>query len=196
MTACVPVIPDNFQGNPTLQTPDLAPLPSAVVTTTLTSTVTIEITSTTTLLPTSRFTPIPSFTSTVHYGVEDSSTVTNLPIYFTETPIPDTDTPVSGTTTPIESVSLGKLPPNPIYKPVHIQNGSGKQVDITLDCTTNKGRQIILEYNNVKNLFTDIPEGNYVYVIFVGGRQLTGGFSFMTAPKLFITIYQERVAVH
>jgi hypothetical protein len=69
-------------------------------------------------------------------------------------------------------------------------------VDISLHCTTKKGLQAILEYNNIRNVFTMLPEGNYVYVVYVGGRQVVGGFSFLTAQKLFIDVYKDRVVIH
>jgi hypothetical protein len=189
LTACLPAISDNKRVNPILQTPVLESTPSGEFTTTKTSTASIELSSTATLIPTSQFTPIPSFTSAVEPAIE-------VPLIVTAIPISVTGIFISDTATPIESVGIDKLPSNTIYKPVHIQNISGKQVDITLHCTTNKGLQTILEYKNVKNLFTDLPEGDYVYVIFVGGRQLVGSFSFMTAAKLFITIHKDRVAIH
>jgi hypothetical protein len=195
LTACAPVIPDNVQGNPTLQTPVSALSPSAIATTSLTATLTIETISTAIFLPASQFTPIPSFTTTAGPGVEIPATAADFLISVTDTPIIDIETPFTGAATPLESVSLDKLSSNTLYKPVHIQNNSGKQIDINFQCTPNKGMQISLEYYNVKNLFANLPEGNYIYVIYVGGRQLSGGFSLMTAPKLFITIYKDRVVV-
>jgi hypothetical protein len=75
-------------------------------------------------------------------------------------------------------------------------NRSGTQADISLHCTTRKGQFTILEFENVRSLGIDAPLGDYVYVVYVGGRQLIGDFSFRTDQKLTITIYQDRVTVH
>ena len=40
-----------------------------------------------------------------------------------------------------------------------------------------------------------LPQGYYVYVVYVGGRQIIGNFSFLTAQKLLISIYQDRVVI-
>lgn len=40
-----------------------------------------------------------------------------------------------------------------------------------------------------------LPQGNYVYVVYVGGRQIIGSFSFFIAQKLIISIYQDRVVI-
>jgi hypothetical protein len=188
LTACMPVVSETTQIAPTAQPPILGSTPSVEFTTTKTSDG-IDTKPTSTPIPTSQFTPIPSFTST---PAVDHLVSSITPVFaFTDTAVAISLTP--GLIGPVE---IDKLPANTVYKPVHIQNISGKQVDITLYCTTNKGFQTILEYNNVGNLFTAIPEGKYSYVMFVGGRQLVGGFSFLTARKLLITIYKDRVAIH
>jgi hypothetical protein len=40
-----------------------------------------------------------------------------------------------------------------------------------------------------------LPQGNYVYVVYVGGRRIIGNFSFLIAQKLLISIYQDRVVI-
>jgi hypothetical protein len=100
------------------------------------------------------------------------------------------------TATVPELISLDKLPPGTIYKRVRIENRSRSQMDISLHCTTLKGLQTVLEYENVKNLSVEAPDGNYIFVVYAGGRQMTGGFSLLTVPSLTITVYADRVAVH
>jgi hypothetical protein len=188
LTACMPLGSETTQIVPPINTSVLGSTASPELTPTKTA-VDSAAKPTSTPIPTDRFTPIPSFTSTLAVDHFVSSITPVVP--FTDTAVAITSTPGS-----IGSVEIDKLPADTLYKPVRIQNSSGKQVDITLYCTTNKGFQTILEYNNVGNLFTAIPEGKYSYVIFVGGRQLVGGFSFLTARKLLITIYKDRVAIH
>jgi hypothetical protein len=102
----------------------------------------------------------------------------------------------TATATVPELISLDKLPPGTIYKRVRIENRSRSQMDISLHCTTLKGLQTVLEYENVKNLSVEAPDGNYIFVVYAGGRQMTGGFSLLTVPSLTITVYADRVAVH
>jgi hypothetical protein len=188
LTACTPVVSENTLIIPAVKTPFLGSTPSEEFTATK-AVGDVEFRSTITLTPAYHFTPIPSYTSTL--GVNNPISSMTPVLSFTEIAVATFTAPVS-----VGSVVIDKLPANTVYKSVHIQNNSGKQVDITLYCTTNKGFQTILEYNNVGNLFTAIPEGKYSYVMFVGGRQLVGVFSFQTARKLFITIYKDRVAIH
>jgi hypothetical protein len=130
------------------------------------------------------FTAIPTFTST--NGAE-ASAVSSI------TPAPSVP---SATATILESVSLDKLPPGTVYKSVRIENRSRSQMDISLHCTTLRGLQTVLEYGGVKNLTVQAPEGRYVYVVYVGGRQLVGSFELLAAPSLTITVYADRVAIH
>ena len=130
------------------------------------------------------FTAIPSFTATLAPGstvaITDTPSAIALPV----------------TATMLDSISLDKLPESTVYKRVRIQNQSRSQMDISLHCTTVKGLQTVLEYNNVRNLSIQAPDGDYIYVIYVGGRQMTGGFTLLTVPSLTITVYSDRVAIH
>ena len=102
----------------------------------------------------------------------------------------------TATATVPESISLDRLPPGTLYKRIHIENRSRKQMDISLHCTTLRGLQTVLEYANVKNLSVEAPDGNYIFVVYAGGRQMIGSFSLLTVPSLTITVYADRVAVH
>jgi len=207
-TGCLPSFPGGKPVVPVSQTPELALIPSSASTSTSSHTGSptpsstptpaqpIQITPSLSLISTETFTAIPSFTPTI--GQDNLVLLTNTPVPYIEivTPSFDATTVITPATTLTGSVPNEKLPSNTIYKQAHIRNISGKPVDVTLICTTFKGLQTVLEYKNVKNLFTNLPEGNYEYVIFVGGRQLSGGFSFISAPKLFMTIYKDRIAIH
>ena len=190
LAACLPSIPNPLNIN--LSSPTLVPQQSPSPVASPTVTPTIEPSSTPTFLPTSTFTPIPSLTPTVF----SSPTATSI---STDTAIPI----VSGTpaaismTVVVETDTAGLHGPlNSIYLPAHIDNFSHSQVDISLHCTTIKGVEIVLEFNNVRHISTNLPQGNYVYVAYVGGRQMIGNFSFLTARKLRITIYSDSVVIH
>ena len=198
LTGCLPAANEVIKAITTLQTPLTNTTPLPLFTATIIRTPSVESSSTSTLIPTDQFTPIPSFTPFVSQGFEASATLppTSPVDFLIDTVPPVIDTFTTSTSTPAVSVSLEKLPSNTVYKPVHVQNLSREPVDLTFQCTTLKGLETVIGYNNIKNLFTVLPEGNYEYVFFVGGRQMVGSFSFIDAPKLFITIYKDRVAVH
>ena len=157
------------------------------------STPTIEASLTPALPPTSTFTPISSLTPT--FG--DTGTTPY------ESPIPTLD--ITGAVAPFGITAVlitdtaapagSDLGLSTTYGPVHIQNKSRAQVDLSLHCTTSKGVQIFLEYHNLRNVVAMLPRGNYIYVLYVGGRQSVGSFSHFTSQKLSITIYQDSVVI-
>ena len=77
---------------------------------------------------------------------------------------------VGATIVPGESVSLDKLPSGTIYETIVINNNSETEADISLHCTTIHGLQTVLEYDHVRHLTIQAPQGNYVYVEYDGGR--------------------------
>ncbi len=130
------------------------------------------------------FTPIATFTATA------------LDIALSATP-GDTRTPMpTETATALVSISLDKLPPGTVYKNVRIDNQSRAQTDISLHCTTVQGLQTVLEYNNVRHLTIRAPEGDYVVVVYTGGRPMVARFSLIRLPGVTITIYADRLAIH
>ena len=193
LAACLP--PLSIPKQITLSSPTLAQVqgPSPELTATPSSTPTIEASFSAALSPTSTFTPIPSLTPT--FG--DTGTIPY------EGPIPTLD--LTGTVAPFGITAVlitdtaapagSDLGLSTTYGPVHIQNKSRSQVDLSLHCTTSKGVQIILEYDNLRNVVALLPHGNYVYVLYVGGRQSVGSFSHFTSQKLSITIYQDSVVI-
>ena len=193
LAACLPVIPKPVQVN--LSTPTLSAdiLQSPESTSTPTSTLAIAASSTPSLIPTSTFTPIPSFTPTLG-NTETATSVGLTPtIEITGTTVPAELTAIIITDTATPFGFDGRL--NTIYGPVHIQNKSHLQVDLSFHCTTSKGLEIITEFNNVRNVVTTLPQGNYVYVIYMGGRQSVGSFSYLTVRKLSFTIFQDGVVI-
>lgn len=184
LAACLPNLP-SFVSPATVHVTasvEMTPTSAAVVTQTQTTTL---VPAATTLVNTSgTFTAIPTFTSTNGPEISAVSGMTPTPSLPPETAIV------------LESVSLDKLPPGTVYKPVRVENRSRSRMDISLHCTTLRGLQTVLEYEGVKNLTVQAPEGRYVYVVYVGGRQIVGSFELLAAPNLTITVYADRVAIH
>lgn len=137
--------------------------------------------------PTEAFTPIPTFTAT-------GAPLT--PVTQNTTAAQATGTVTAVTPTSIESISLDKLPPGTIYKRVRIENQAHEQMDISLHGTTKQGLHTVIEYNNVKNMTVEVPDGDYVYVFYVGGHRLVGSFSLLHESSVVLTVYKDRVAVH
>lgn len=178
LVACIPNLPGlPFAGAPS-PVADLQPtsVPSA--------TMSPIATSTTVSSPTAAFTPIPTFT----------------PANVAATGTAQAATPSAGTSTATataaQSISLDKLPAGTVYKRVRIENRAREQMDISLHCTTVKGLHTVIEYTNVRNLLIQAPEGDYVYVFYVGGHPLMGSFSLVKVPSVTITVYKDHVAIH
>lgn len=133
------------------------------------------------------YTPIPRFTATTS---RETATAVG-----TVTMAPESAQPTEGPAS-AESISLDKLPADTVYKRVRIENQSHRQMDVSLHCTTLHGLHTVLEYQNVKNLSVEAPEGDYVFVIYVGGRQRSGTFSLLSVPNVTVTVYTDRVVIH
>ncbi len=184
LAACLPNLPGILASTPVPSTQSVEVSPTSQATSTLTSSLTATPVPTYLANTSGTFTAIPTFTPTGNPGTAVTATGTAPTTEPTET------------ATVLEPVSLDKLPPSTVYKRVRIENQSRSQMDISLHCTTVKGLQTVLEYENVKNISIQAPDGNYIYVVYAGGRQMTGSFSLLTVPSLIITVYKDRVAVH
>jgi hypothetical protein len=185
LAACLPVLPGQTTDNPAL------PLPSAAIDLQSTAEVMAATLSAQTIaaLPTASLPPSKTFTP-----IASSSPTSGTPAAAATATGISAATQATGTLG--AAISIDKLPKNTPYGLIHIENKSGTQVDISLHCTTLKGYSTILEYTNVGNLSIEAPLGSYVYVVYAGGKQLIGSFSFKTNPKLSITVYKDRVAIH
>ena len=53
----------------------------------------------------------------------------------------------------------------------------------------------ILEYPVPQQVKIRAPLGYYFYVVWVGGRQITGEFTLHRADELTITIYKDKVTI-
>jgi hypothetical protein len=192
LAACAPGFP-SLPALAPIATP-ASPLPLSTATAAATSTPVIAPTSSPTATLT--FTPIPSLTPTavVETALTPGAGATGSPA-ASFTPVVLGTLQATGTATLVEPISLDKLPPDTVYKRVRIDNESRAQMDISLHCTTHQGLHTILEYTNVRNLTIEAPEGDYVYVVYVGGRQIVGTFSLRHVPSVYITVYKDHVTV-
>jgi len=138
--------------------------------------------------PTSTFTPPPDLTTT-------PATSTDLPLNPT---IASTATTVSGlpTTTPTLGILLyGTLPPAVPFNNITVLNRSKAQAYISLQVTLNDGRYAILEYPVEKQINIKAPIGSYIYVAWVGGNKLTGGFINHSSDSITITLFRDKVVI-
>ena len=184
LAACLPNLPSFVSPAAAHVTASVEMMPTSTAVVTEMQTMSLVPAATTLVNTSGTFTAIPTFTSTNGPEISAASSLT-----------PSASRPQE-TATVLESVSLDKLPPGTVYKTVRVENRSRSQMDISLHCTTLRGQQTVLEYEGVKNLTIQAPEGRYVYVVYVGGRQIVGSFEFLAAPNLTITVYADRVAIH
>ena len=173
LSSCLPTLPDQT----VIESPVSAPtvrsesVIEAIASQTETPSPTSSLPAALTTTPT--FTPIPTFTltSSPTIAVTDSLKSTG------------------------DSISLDKLPANTIYGTIVINNNAGTEVDISMHCTTLHGMQTVLEYNHFKHITIQAPQGNYIYVVYIGSKMLSGGFSFLTQQKRSLTIYKDRIVI-
>lgn len=151
------------------------------------STATLAPTETPTALPS--FTPIPTLTPT------RNTTAAVSPAAGATTTAVASTVSASATVAVDEPISIDKLPKDTVYKRVRIENATRSQMDISLHCTTPQGLHTILEYEGVKHLTVEAPDGDYVYVVYVGGRQIVGSFSLRHVPGVLLTVYSDHVTV-
>jgi len=173
-----------FQVEQTLQslpTPTLAPSNTPVV---------LASTSTPTeAVPT----PIPTetqnpslLTLTATLGVVGTAGSTSTPS-FTPTPVP------IGTN---HYQYYGTMPPNLPSGFISMINMSKLDAYISLQCTTPDGYKTIIEYPvGGSRINFSAPAGKYIYVAWVGGRNITGNFKLDKSQDLKITIYKDRIEI-
>jgi len=99
------------------------------------------------------------------------------------------------TLTPTLGVLLyGTLPPAVPFHEITLVNKSKAQAYISLQLCDGDAKGAILEYPVQNSLNVDVPLGNYIYVVWVGGRQITGTLK-VTNDDLKILIYKDKVTV-
>jgi len=140
------------------------------------------IAETSTLAPNLTTTPVTATLGTLQ--PESTATVTNA--------VPSG----SVTTTPTLGIlTYGTLPPAVPWSKITLLNKSKAQAYISLQNYPANEKVAILEYPVKKQVMVDAPLGYYLYVVWVGGRQITGSFTLHKNDNLTITIYKEKVVV-
>jgi len=123
------------------------------------------------------------------------ATATSVPVISATT---NTATLVTGlrTFTPTLGIlTYGTLPPDVPSTPLIIWNRSKAQAYISLQVTLNDGRYAILEYPVTRRITIDAPIGSYVYVAWVGGKKMDGGFRLHSNDHLTIILYKDRIVI-
>ena len=123
------------------------------------------------------------------------ATSTELPINPT---ITETATlvPSGPSLTPTNGIMLyGTLPPAVPFNTLTIWNRSHVEAYISLQVTMNDGRFSIIEYPVKGQIRIKAPLGRYVYVAWVGGNKLTGGFRLGATDNIVITLFRDKVVI-
>ena len=141
---------------------------------------------------------------------ENTFTPTNSPAPdLTTTPATSTDLPVyptvtssaavvgsQATATPTLGIMLyGTLPPEVPFNTITVWNRSKAQAYISLQVTLNDGRYAILEYPVEGRIKIKAPIGTYIYVAWVGGNKMSGGFRNHSTDSLTIILYKDKVVI-
>lgn len=140
---------------------------------------------------------LPSPTQTATPDTTGTPTLTVTPggptATFTLTPT-STATPTA-TSGGLAFVPVDELPPGTKFSRVRIDNRSGGEVNVSLQCTTHNGYFTIIEFHFRHSLSADVPQGRCVYVVWVGGNKMVGSFT-LGANRVILTINKDSVAVH
>lgn len=122
-------------------------------------------------------------------------TATEFPLNPTVTANPPVD-PGLPTASPTLGIRLyGTLPPQVPFTDVTVWNKSGAEAYISLQVTLNDGRYSILEYPVQNRVKIKAPLGRYVYVTWVGGNKMVGGFRLSSGDSLTIFLYKDKVVL-
>lgn len=136
--------------------------------------------------PASSATPAPNLTTTpvtATSGPGDNPTATKA-------------APGNLTVTPTLGILLyGTLPPAVPSVKITVVNKSRAQAYISLQNRPPDGPAAFLEYPVRNQVKVDAPLGYYVYVVWVGGRQITGSFTLHKDDDLTITIFKDKVEI-
>lgn len=198
LSACIPA---------GFQSPAASPAP--IVEADLQGTVAAQVAQTLQSLPTPS--PAPSSTPFVitatsapsHTPLPPTPTSTAIPVSPTASAATGTVTAAlatqEGGTTASETPHYqyyGTMPPNLPYGRVAILNLSKRDAYISLQCTTSDGYVTVIEYPvGGSRIGARVPAGYYVYVAWVGGKQMTGNFKLQKSEEIVIKLYQDRVEV-
>jgi len=137
---------------------------------------------------TSTSTPEPNLTTTPATSTSGPANSTTATLITSQAGAP-TLTPTLGILT------YGTLPPAVPFSKVTLINKSKAQAYISMQNYPADGNVAILEYPVEKRVEVKAPLGNYVYVVWVGGRKISGSFVLQKDNDITITIYKDKVVV-
>jgi len=203
-TACLPVA-----------APTEAPAPQVNLQATIDSIVQTAAAQTLAAQPTSTSAPATSTASptmtlpptdiTVTLSTTSAPNLTTTPVTATSGPTDDpntTSTPTAKTTTgeitltpTLGVLTYGTLPPAVPSNTVYLVNKSKAQAYISLQLCDTEAKGAILEYPVQGTVKIKAPLGNYIYVVWVGGKKLTGTLKVNNNDELRIIIYKDKVVI-
>src|SRR6266498_1709056 len=127
---------------------------------------------------------------------EPATAATGTFVVATSTNLPASIPAGSGTVTPTLGVlTYGTLPPAVPFTTVTLINRSKRQAYISLQVVTDKGGPTIIEYPVSGQIKIKAPIGQYLYVAWVGGREMVGEFRLHKDQDLSIILYKDRVEI-
>lgn len=135
-------------------------------------------------------------------SVTPATDLTTTPATSTDLPANPASTntatfvPGQPTLTPTLGIlTYGTLPPLVPFNTITVWNRSKTQAYISLQVTLNDGRYAILEYPVEGQINIKAPIGTYVYVAWVGGNKMVGGFKLSSTDSLTIILYKDKVVL-
>lgn len=135
-------------------------------------------------------------------AVPPSATITAASasvLSITDTSVPGSTPALAVSNTPtVEAphpLHYGTMPPNLPFGNITLINRSKTEVYISLRCVTKDDYVTIIEYPVGGAVKASAIAGKYTYVVWVGGRQITGEFSLGKSQDLTIKIFKDRVEI-
>ncbi|HAV76161.1 MAG TPA: hypothetical protein DCX53_02295 [Anaerolineae bacterium] len=137
--------------------------------------------------------PIPNLTTTPATATLGTENPTSQPV---TTGTQATSSSGTITLTPTLGIlTYGTLPPAVPSAGITLINKSRVQAYISLQNYPPDRPAAILEYPVKKQVNVSAPLGYYIYVVWVGGRQINGEFTLHKNDDLTITIYKDKVVI-
>ena len=164
--------------------PSLTPVPATL---TASPTATVPPTQVTVTLDTTVAPNLTTTPATATSGTEISSGITLTPTLGSDGEI--TLTPTLGI------LKYGTLPPAVPSADITLINKSNAEAYISLQNYPPDKEVAILEYPVKKQISVKAPLGYYLYVVWVGGRQIVGEFVLHSNDDIKITIYKDKVVI-
>lgn len=135
-------------------------------------------------------------------AVPPSATITAASaslLSITDTSVPGATPALAASSTPTvgepRPLHYGTMPPNLPFGNITLINRSNAEAYISLRCVTKDDYVTIIEYPVGGAVKTSAIAGKYTYVVWVGGRQITGEFSLGKSQDLTIKIFKDRVEI-